>query len=213
MGNSEIRLIICLLMILITSCAFTPKKPQIAEYVECRKIAHESYLKINPKMNTAKVLDYALLLNTSQIYDWTIDAIFKNTDMSQQLEKEIGHLSCFAKAPSNEEKKWLKPYEIKEANAEASFIFKKTLPIIKTIISQQEIRKKSEHRYLLQEIGTQICKDERGIQYVGFIEHIESEKLQIRISSSSFIGAPNSRPSGFQPSMVWDFPSNWYVCE
>lgn len=70
---------------------------------------------------------------------------------------------------------------------------------------------------LKKQVGTRVCKDAYGgtsyITYVGYIEKVADPKIQIRISDALIRGKQVLRPDGFQSSVVWDFPLNWYVCE
>lgn len=67
----------------------------------------------------------------------------------------------------------------------------------------------------VRKIGARICQKEKiqGIVYVGFVEAITPEKVQIRISEAFFLGNHKLRPNGFSPSIIWDFPSKWELCE
>ena len=64
----------------------------------------------------------------------------------------------------------------------------------------------------MRNIGTKICKKGRYI-HVGFIERVATEKIQIRVANIHLPGRPDIQPGGFSPSIIWDYPQNWYVCE
>ncbi|WP_303285327.1 hypothetical protein [Marinobacter sp. SS8-8] len=68
----------------------------------------------------------------------------------------------------------------------------------------------------VREIGARICRVEEGrsgVVYVGYVERIAESKVQIRVANSYFKDATYSRPAGFEPSIIWDYPANWQRCE
>ncbi len=66
---------------------------------------------------------------------------------------------------------------------------------------------------MMKKIGTKICKDERRYTHVGYVERVAEEKIQIRVANIHMKGRPNLQPGGFTPSIIWDYPQNWHVCE
>lgn len=79
------------------------------------------------------------------------------------------------------------------------------------------MRQRLNNLPLVRKIGARICNT-RGtareqIVYVGYVERLADEKVQIRISEAYFKGAPILSPSGFEPKIIWDFPTNWDLCE
>ncbi len=65
----------------------------------------------------------------------------------------------------------------------------------------------------VRKIGARICQERQGVDYIGFVESLASEKVQIRISNAFFKSNPNIIPGGFVPSIVWDSPLHWDLCE
>lgn len=65
------------------------------------------------------------------------------------------------------------------------------------------------------QIGARICMTQAGIQYVGYTEAVSPDngKLQIRIADAMVGGHGGLRPGGFQPSILWDSPDRWDICE
>ncbi|MFE8069422.1 hypothetical protein QQM79_00015 [Marinobacteraceae bacterium S3BR75-40.1] len=64
--------------------------------------------------------------------------------------------------------------------------------------------------------GTRICKDfDGGSQfYVGYIEDRTDEKVKINVTQAVLRNSTRFiTNSGFQPTIVWEYPVNWYVCE
>lgn len=66
---------------------------------------------------------------------------------------------------------------------------------------------------LVRKIGSRICKGQDGVMYLGYVESLADEKVQIRISEAHLINNRNVSPGGFSPSIIWDSPMNWDLCE
>lgn len=64
-------------------------------------------------------------------------------------------------------------------------------------------------------IGARICRIEGSIRYIGFTEAVSPDngKIQIRVADAQLGGREGSRPGGFQPSIIWDNPDRWDLCE
>ena len=62
--------------------------------------------------------------------------------------------------------------------------------------------------------GTTICRIEAqsGNTFKGYVEDSTDEKLQIRVAEAFRTGVPNFKPGGFEPRVIWDFPSRWRLC-
>lgn len=66
---------------------------------------------------------------------------------------------------------------------------------------------------LVRKIGARVCQErERGMIYVGYVEGLAEEKVQIRYSESHAKGS-TYQANGFQPTIVWDSPMNVDICE
>ena len=65
----------------------------------------------------------------------------------------------------------------------------------------------------VRKIGARICKNENGTTSVGFVEALAEEKVQIRITESHSQNDQFLKPSSFTPSIIWDDPMNWDLCE
>jgi len=92
--------------------------------------------------------------------------------------------------------------------------------VAETIRNQIRIeneRTKERDAVLMKNIGTRICQNDRSsridLTYIGFVERVEDSKIQIRIVQAQIGKMPGMQPGGFQPSIIWDYPDNWYVCE
>lgn len=66
-------------------------------------------------------------------------------------------------------------------------------------------------------VGTRICKEQPSqfgtLIYVGYVEGLGPEKVQIRVSNAVYKGAPSLSPGGFRESILWDYPNSWNICE
>lgn len=76
------------------------------------------------------------------------------------------------------------------------------------------VEKRKLNLHLARKIGARICQERgQGIIYIGYVEAIADEKVKIRIADAQFKGSPNAHPGGFSPSIVWDSPMRWDLCE
>lgn len=66
-------------------------------------------------------------------------------------------------------------------------------------------------------IGTRICKEMPSqfgtLIYVGYVEGLGPDKVQIRVSNAVYKGAPSMSPGGFRENILWDYPNSWNICE
>ena len=68
-------------------------------------------------------------------------------------------------------------------------------------------------------IGTRLCSEvENGLVYIGFVEAVspDNDKVKISVSDARFLlngQLGGTRPGGFTPSVIWDHPDNWSICE
>lgn len=60
--------------------------------------------------------------------------------------------------------------------------------------------------------GSTICRNDSGNTYRGYVEDFTDEKIKISVAEAFRTGVPNFNPGGFQPSVIWDFPSRWRLC-
>lgn len=89
------------------------------------------------------------------------------------------------------------------------------------MIEERSLRAAEQATRMLNErkriIGTKICKEAPGrygtVIYVGYVEGLGPEKLQIRVSNAVFKNAPSLSPGGFRENIMWDYPANWDICE
>lgn len=84
---------------------------------------------------------------------------------------------------------------------------------------EEQMDRRRANISMVRKIGARICQERRGnsvygnIIYVGFVEGMTDEKVQIRISDAYFKNDSNVRPGGFSSSIIWDSPLNWDLCE
>jgi hypothetical protein len=67
---------------------------------------------------------------------------------------------------------------------------------------------------VVRKIGARICQDRNnGYTYVSYVESVADEKVQIRVSEANVSRMSNYPLKGFSPSIIWDAPMNWDLCE
>lgn len=78
-----------------------------------------------------------------------------------------------------------------------------------------ELNRRGEERSAKQKIGARLCQNRAGFVYIGFVEakSPDSDKVQIRVSDAHSPASQNVKPGGFQPSIIWDHPDRWDMCE
>lgn len=85
---------------------------------------------------------------------------------------------------------------------------KKSASKAKAVIEQRQ-----RDQALIRKIGARVCQDRgNGITNVGYVEKVTEEKVQIRIADAHYNGDSNIHPSGFSPSIIWDSPMQWDLC-
>ncbi|WP_296001942.1 hypothetical protein [Rugamonas sp.] len=78
-------------------------------------------------------------------------------------------------------------------------------------IAVMEQRKRDQ--IFIRKVGALVCQEPgRDIIYVGYVENLAGDKIQIRIADAHFKRNPNLHPSGFSPSTVWDSSIQWGLC-
>lgn len=65
--------------------------------------------------------------------------------------------------------------------------------------------------------GSALCQENNNLLggtmvTVGFIEDKSASKIKILIANMHLKGAPNLVAGGFQQSVIWDYPYNWFPC-
>lgn len=71
----------------------------------------------------------------------------------------------------------------------------------------------------MKKIGAKICRQVSngydGFTEIGYVENISDQKLQIRVSHIVLTSRPSAgvTPRGWHPSIIWDYPNNWRLCE
>lgn len=96
------------------------------------------------------------------------------------------------------------------------------------------IERRKQNLSLVNKIGARICQDRSAkassrytlnYVYVGYVEALAEDKVQIRVADAiAKASVPNpyaggitstksTRPDDFSPSVIWDSPLNWDLCE
>jgi hypothetical protein len=65
----------------------------------------------------------------------------------------------------------------------------------------------------VRKIGAKICQRNGEVVKLGYVEGMTDEKVQIRISEAFLAANRSYSPSNFVPTIVWDSPMNWDLCE
>lgn len=65
--------------------------------------------------------------------------------------------------------------------------------------------------------GTQVCMQQGGIVFLGYVEDVEGPKIKINIHGAYYgmdaHGNLGARNPEYRPETVWDQPQRWHVCE
>lgn len=83
-----------------------------------------------------------------------------------------------------------------------------------TEIAQRAEALRRQNLPLIRKIGARICQSRGdGFVYVGYVEGLADEKVQIRVAEAHVSWNPNMHPGNFSPSIIWDSPMQWNLCE
>lgn len=73
-------------------------------------------------------------------------------------------------------------------------------------------RMKREAQVMLSTRGIRICQPSpAGFEFIGYVEDFTENKIKVSVADARFRGG--AQPGGFKPSTIWDYPSNWMICE
>ncbi|MDO8990073.1 MAG: hypothetical protein Q7U91_10620 [Sideroxyarcus sp.] len=76
-----------------------------------------------------------------------------------------------------------------------------------------QLERRRQNLPLIRKVGARICQLQGQILYIGFVESLADEKLQIRVADAVVNENHNVHLGDFAPSVVWDSPLNWDLCE
>ncbi|MBS7690728.1 hypothetical protein I0E98_10635 [Pseudomonas lalucatii] len=119
-------------------------------------------------------------------------------------------------------RKELAAIEAKRHRSAAEREAQRAVELEKRRVAQEDMRRQhqllaSQQKARMRAIGTRVCVDRATqigvVTYVGYVENVAVEKVQIRVSQAFFKMAPTLAPGGFQPSIIWDNLSDWRMCE
>lgn len=79
-------------------------------------------------------------------------------------------------------------------------------------IADSARRKRVGEAYMLSNVGTRICREKDGWNYVGFVEGVNNSKIKISVAEREYPGG-EVKDNSFIPITIWDWPSNWMLCE
>jgi len=83
---------------------------------------------------------------------------------------------------------------------------------------QQERDRAARELPLLRTRGTQVCRTQGGVTFLGYVEDTSGPKIQISIHEARMGLAADGHSLGpsnpnYRPETVWDAPEHWFVCE
>jgi len=65
--------------------------------------------------------------------------------------------------------------------------------------------------------GTQVCKQQDDVTFMGFVEDTQGVKIKITVHGAYYGSGPSgslgARNPDYQPETIWDQPEHWHVCE
>jgi hypothetical protein len=86
--------------------------------------------------------------------------------------------------------------------------------------AEQQVREARDMARLQEELplmrkrGARVCMAQSGssVVYRGYVEDFSDEKLKIAVAEAFLANSPATRPTGFQPNTLWDYPVRWRLC-
>lgn len=75
------------------------------------------------------------------------------------------------------------------------------------------IEERKRNLPFIRRIGTKICQVRGQFLYIGFVESMTDEKLQIRVVEALINENRDLRLSDFTPRVIWDSQLEWDLCE
>ncbi|MBU1776190.1 MAG: hypothetical protein KJ899_06080 [Gammaproteobacteria bacterium] len=66
---------------------------------------------------------------------------------------------------------------------------------------------------LVRKVGAKICQLKGQLLYIGFVESFTDDKIHIRTVDAVVNENRNAHLTSFRPSIIWDSPLNWDLCE
>jgi hypothetical protein len=75
------------------------------------------------------------------------------------------------------------------------------------------IERRRQNLPLMTKQGAKLCQVQGQIRYVGFVETVTDDKVQIRVVEGMFNDNNGYALANFKPQIIWDSPLNWDLCE
>jgi hypothetical protein len=75
------------------------------------------------------------------------------------------------------------------------------------------LERRQQQLPMVRKVGARICQLQGQILYIGFVESFTDEKLRIRVADAVVNENHNAHLGDFTPSVIWDSPLNWDLCE
>lgn len=78
----------------------------------------------------------------------------------------------------------------------------------------REAQRLQDELPLMRRRGARVCRSEFNgtIVYRGYVEDFTDDKLKIALAEAFLANSPTTRPTGFQPHTLWDYPGRWRLC-
>lgn len=76
-----------------------------------------------------------------------------------------------------------------------------------------QLARRTQNLPLVKKSGARICQVRGEYLYVGYVEAIADDKVQIRIADAVLNANQNYKNANFKPAIIWDSPLNWDLCE
>lgn len=75
------------------------------------------------------------------------------------------------------------------------------------------LERRRQNLPLVRKLGAKICRVQTEYLYIGFVEAFNDEKIQVRVAEARINENRNLVLTNFTPSIIWDSPLNWDLCE
>ncbi|WP_299874502.1 hypothetical protein [uncultured Cocleimonas sp.] len=156
------------------------------------------------------VLYFVNLKHTGKIYNTTTYGAVKHVGISTISPKKGLNDPAYRKAIRD--LGYISPTHEKLINRLDQQLANKKSEMRQRVLNEKLDRHNRELPYK-KKIGAKICTVRDNINYIGYVERIAEEKVQIRISHAHVVNYPSMSPGGFKPSIIWANVSIWNLCE
>lgn len=78
---------------------------------------------------------------------------------------------------------------------------------------QATLERRKMNLHLVRKPGAKICRVQSEFLYIGFVEDVTEDKVQIRVAEQRIDADRSLVATNFKPAIIWDSPLNWELCE